>query len=174
MWNASELLVASGHADSIIRLYDEVKPQLDREQIDPVKIALPEVIIALRQAGRRADADRQFALYRDHNAGLPARGLLGEDKSVNLGVIALLGGDRETAIRTLDLWSRRKPLRLLHLPAMALRYDPSFAALANDPRFPVIEERVRVAMDAQRAKAGLPPIGRDAWLSDKRTLLTRN
>src|SRR6185369_13937426 len=123
MWNASELLVASGHGDSIVRLYDQVKPQLDLQQIDPLKIALPEVIIALRQVGRRADAERLFALYRDHNAGLPARGLLGEDKSVNLGVIALLNGDRETAIRTLDLWSRRKPLRLLHLPAMALRYD---------------------------------------------------
>jgi uncharacterized protein YkwD len=57
---------------------------------------------------------------------------------------------------------------------MSLRYDPSFAPLAGDRRFPTIDERVRAAVNAERAKAGLSPITRDAWVSDPRTLLTKN
>ena len=74
----------------------------------------------------------------------------------------------------LDRFSRLYPLDMTHIPAMALRYDPVFRSLVGDPRFAVIEERVRVAVNAERAKAGLAPISKQAWISDPKTLLTKN
>jgi hypothetical protein len=57
---------------------------------------------------------------------------------------------------------------------MALRYDPVFGSLSTDSRFPAIEDRIRGSVNRERQKAGLPPISREAWISDPRTLLTKN
>jgi tetratricopeptide (TPR) repeat protein len=173
-WNAASLLVVSGHSASLVRLYDQVRPEVDRGHVDVQKILVPELIVALRQSGRQADARALLSLYRRYKAQLPDRGLLGDDKAVGQGVIAALTGDRETAMRTLDSWSKRNPFRLLALPAMALRYDPVFGSLASDPRFPAIEERIRIAVNNERAKGGLPAISHVDWISDPATLLTKN
>jgi hypothetical protein len=60
------------------------------------------------------------------------------------------------------------------IPAMALRHDPVFGWLSSDPRFPVIEDRIRLAINAERRKAGLAPISRESWIGDPETLLTKN
>ena len=57
---------------------------------------------------------------------------------------------------------------------MALRYDPALAPLASDPRFVAIEDRVRIAVNGIRQNVGLPPISQSAWISDPKTLLTKN
>jgi hypothetical protein len=57
---------------------------------------------------------------------------------------------------------------------MSLRYDAVFGWLANDPRFLVIDDRLRAAVNRERAKAGLAPLSREAWISDPKTLLTKN
>jgi hypothetical protein len=74
----------------------------------------------------------------------------------------------------LDELSRRSPFELAEIPAMALRYEPAYAWLSNDPRFAAIEDRIRVAINSERAKVGLPPISREAWISDPKALLTKN
>jgi hypothetical protein len=89
-------------------------------------------------------------------------------------MVAALSGDRETAIRELDQLSRRNPFMLAYIPAMALRHDPAFAALANDPRFDAIEDRVRVAVNGVRQDLGLAPISHEGWISDPKSVLTKN
>jgi hypothetical protein len=36
------------------------------------------------------------------------------------------------------------------------------------------DERLRAYVNAERAKAGLPPISRESWISDPKALLTKN
>ena len=171
-WNIAGLLVASGHSDAIARFYERDKPAA-RMRSD-VNVALSETIAALRDAGLNPDAAELMKILRSRYARLPDAGLLGEQKTGMRADIEALSGNRDGAIRALDRFSRLHPLDMTHIPAMALRYDPVFRSLVGDPRFAIIEERVRVAVNAERAKAGLPPISKQAWISDPKTLLTKN
>jgi hypothetical protein len=132
------------------------------------------VIVALQRTGRGADADTLLAAYRAYLNRLPKVGLLGDEKALGSAQLAALSGDREAAIRKLDELTRRVPVLLLPIPAMALRYNPVFSSLSNDPRFAAIEDRMRQAINRERQKAGLAPISREAWISDPKTLLTKN
>lgn len=173
-WNTASLLIDTGHSDTIVKLYDAARPLVAAGQMSADAVAQPETIIALRKAGRRAEADRLLAQLRAQKARLPSGGVLGDEKHFSVAVIAALTGDRETAIRGLDQASRQKPFRMASIPAMALRYDPVFGWLSNDPRFAAIEDRIRVAINAERIKAGLPPLSRESWIGDPKTLLTKN
>ena len=173
-WNAAGLLIDTGHSATLVKLYDEAQPLIAAGRLSPDNVAQPETIVALRKAGRRADAEKLLAQYRTDQDKLPNAGLLGDEKQFSAAVVAALTGDRETALRVLDQWSRKKPFRMAPIPAMALRHDPVFGWLASDPRFAVIEDRIRLAINAERQKAGLAPIGREAWIGDPKTLLTKN
>jgi TolB-like protein/Tfp pilus assembly protein PilF len=173
-WNTANLLMASGHSDTVVKLYDAARPVIASGHMPADAVARPETILALRKAGRAAEADRLLAQFRAEEARLPNRGVLGDEKDFSVGVLAALTGDRETAIRALDRWSRRKPIRMASIPAMALRYDSVFGWLANDRRFPAIEDRIRLAINAERAKAGMQPLSREAWVADGKSLLTKN
>jgi hypothetical protein len=70
--------------------------------------------------------------------------------------------------------SARRPLDLAEVAAISLRNEPVYEPLRGDPRFAIVDERLRVAINEQRAKAGLEPISREAWISDPKTLLTKN
>jgi TolB-like protein len=172
-WNSAGLLVASGHSDAIVRFYDRDRFLNAPEIRNSDNVAIPETIVALRRAGRNGDAEKLLKMLADRKNRLPDSGLLGEEKNIGATAIASLKGDRETAIRGLDEWSRHRPVELTPIPAMALRYDPVFSWLASDRRFPAIEDRLRTAINAERAKVGLPPISREAWISDPKTLLTK-
>ena len=172
-WNVASLLVASGHSDTLVRLYDASNPaSLKGRDLD--KIALPETIIALRKVGRGTEAQRLLDAYRQQLQRLPSKGVLGDEKQFGTAIIASLTGDKETALRLLGAWAGREPYQLVHIPAMALRYDPVFAWLAPDPRFAPIEDRLRTAINGARVKVGLRPLSREAWNSDPRALLTKN
>lgn len=173
-WNVGALLVDSGHGGVIVSMYDRDRPLIDNGRVDVREVASPETIFALRQAGRTADADRLLARRRTLTQQLPNAGQLGAEKTIHLALEATLAGDRERAIRLFDQIARRQPLQLTHVPAMALRYEPGAMSLTSDPRFLAIEERVRTAINAERARAGLPPISHQAWISDPETLLTKN
>jgi DNA-binding SARP family transcriptional activator/TolB-like protein len=173
-WNTSSLLFASGHSDALVRFYDRDRRLIESGGIDMDRVALPELIVALRNVGRNDDAEKLLADFRRRKDALPNAGYLGDEKTMGVAVIAALAGDRDRAIRVLDDFSRRNPFQLAHIPAMSLRYDPVFSRLAADPRFSAIDERLRAATNAERAKAGLPPISREAWISNPKTLLTKN
>lgn len=173
-WNSADLLVASGRSAEIVRFFDRDRPLATGQIEGNDNVAVPDIIVALRKAGRNADAEKLLLVFRNRVRSLPNTGLLGEEKSLGAGQIAALSGDREAAIRSLDYWSRRNPIELTHIPAMALRYDAAFGSLADDPRFPAIEDRVRAAINRERAKVGLPELSREAWISDPKTLLTKN
>jgi TolB-like protein/DNA-binding SARP family transcriptional activator len=173
-WNSASLLVQSGEGDAVVAMYDRDRSLVGTGAVNAEDIASPATIVALRRAGRSSDADRLLAQMRSIDAAMPNRGLLGADKEVRGLMIAALSGDRDTAIRGLDEISRRDPLMLAYIPAAALRYDPAFAPLASDPRFLATEDRVRVAINGVRQNVGLPPIGHSAWISDPKTVLTKN
>jgi Tfp pilus assembly protein PilF len=173
-WNQAALLIDSGHEDTLVKLYDQAQPLIASGRLTPDKVAQPETIVALRNVGRRADAERLLGQLRRKEDRLPNVGLFGEEKQFSAAIIAALTGDRQTALRLLDQWSRRKPFRMTPIPAMALRYDPIFGWLASDPRFPAIEDRLRIAINGERVKAGLPPLSRETWIGDRKTLLTKN
>jgi DNA-binding SARP family transcriptional activator/TolB-like protein len=173
-WNVAGLLVASGQSQVIAELYERDKP-LARGWIESdSNVALPEMIVALRSAGLNADAAKLMTILRSRYERLPDTGLLGEQKAGMAAEVAALSGDREAAIRALDRFSQHYPLDLTHIPAMALRHDPIFSFLAGDPRFLAVEDRIRAAVNAERAKAGLAPISKQAWIGDPKTLLTKN
>ncbi|MBV9527088.1 BTAD domain-containing putative transcriptional regulator [Sphingomonas sp.] len=173
-WSTATLLVASGHSDTLVRFWDRDRPLGDRAAGDSDDVAVPEMIVALRNRGRNAEAQKLLRIFAQRAERLPSVGLLGEQKLLALSQLAALRGDREAALRSLDYRSRRNPIQLVSIPALALRYDAAFGSLASDARFPAIEDRVRLAVNGERGKVGLPPLSREAWISDPRTLLTKN
>ena len=174
LWGTSTLLVASGRSDVLVRLYDQTQPLIRSEAIDMDLVAAPGMILALREKGRRAEADRLLRIFSQRNAKLPDAGLGGLIKDINAGLSAALEGRDDEAIASLDKVSRQAPLALNSIPAMSLLNNPYLRDLRHDPRLAEIDERIRSAVNVERKKVGLAPINRDAWVSDPKTLLTKN
>ena len=174
LWGTATLLVASGHSAELVRLYDQAQPFIQSGSIDMDYVAVPATILALRHAGRRAEADRLLQIFTDHGAKFPESGLGGLQKEVNFAFIAALAGRNEEAISLLDRISKQAPLALNSIPSVSLLNIPYLNGIRGDPRLATIDERLRMAVNAERLKVGLPSIGREAWLSDPRTLLTKN
>ena len=172
-WNLPALLVASGNSSVIVQLYDRARPLLESGELEWKRVARPMTIIALRNAGRAVEANRLLSIYEAATARLPRRGLFGDERELDLATIAALTGRHEQALSALDNLSKRNPGMIELDPAMSLRRHPAFAPLANNPRFATIDERLRTALNAERQRAGLPPISREAWISDPTTLLTK-
>jgi DNA-binding SARP family transcriptional activator/TolB-like protein len=174
-WNMSNLLLASGHAAVLLELYDRDRTKIESGEIDRDNVDTPELIIALRRANRGAEANAMLARFAAQKDKLPdGGGLLGLRKIVASATVAALRGDRNRALAGLERVARERPMGLAAIPAISLRYSPALAFLANDPRLAAIDERVRMAVNVRRSQAGLAPIGREAWISDPKTLLTKN
>jgi predicted Zn-dependent protease len=174
LWSSAKLLVASGHSDVLVKLYDEVQPLIRSGRLNSDNVAIPETAMALRQAGRQDEADRVLKAYARNSAKLPAAGIGNLQHQIDLAVLAALAGRNDTALDRLDSLSRHEPLALATIPAMSLTNNPSFGAFRNDPRLLASDERLRAAINSERAKSGMSPIGREAWTSDPKTLLTKN
>ena len=174
LWGSATMLVASGHGDVLVRLYDENRQLIRSGDVDIDLVAIPGTILALRNAGRGPEANQLLAKFADTNGKLPDRGLGGTLKRINLAAIAALSGRNDEALRRLDQLSRDAPLILLTVPTMSLLNNPYYRALRNDLRLLQADERLRSALNAERRKAGLAPVSRENWLSDQKTLLTKN
>jgi TolB-like protein/DNA-binding SARP family transcriptional activator/Tfp pilus assembly protein PilF len=174
LWGAATLLVASGHSDVLVRLYDQTQPLIRSGAIDMELVAVPATVLALRQKGRNAEANRLLQTFAGYNAKFPPRGIGGLVKQMNAAATAALTGRNDEAIRLLDNVSRQQPLALDPFPAWSLVHSPYFSAFKDDPRLAQIDERLRSAVNAERKKAGLSPIARAAWVSNPQTLLTMN
>ena len=71
LWGTSTMLVATGHSDVLVRLYDQTQALIQSETIDMDLVAGPAMILALRENGRRAEAERltQTKAPRGDSAG---------------------------------------------------------------------------------------------------------
>ncbi len=174
LWSSAALLLRSGHGDVLVRLYDQTKPLIRSGVVDIDLVAIPATILALRNAGRAQEAGRLLAAFSRANGKLPDKGLGGTLKRINLAHIAALSGRNDEALKRLDQVSRDAPLILLPNPTMSLFNNPFFQGLKTDPRLYQADERVRSTLNSERLKAGLAPISREAWISDPKTLLTKN
>ena len=174
LWSAAKLLLATGHSSLLVKLYDDTQPLIRAGIRAPNSVAIPEVAIALRGAGRNEEADHVLGFFERNSRKLPSEGLGQVQRQIELAVLAFLFGRKGEGVQRIDDLSRKRPLALTMIPAMSLLNNPLFAAARNDSRLRASDERVRAALNAERRKAGLPPIGREAWISDPKTLLTKN
>jgi TolB-like protein/DNA-binding SARP family transcriptional activator/Tfp pilus assembly protein PilF len=174
LWNSATLIAGSGYGDVLVRLYDQSKPLIRSGQIDIDLVAVPGTILALRAAGRAEDANQLLARFALNTAKLPDKGLGGSIKAINLAQIAALSGRNDEALNKIEQASREAPLIFVTIPAMSLFNHPVYRDLKADPRFFRADERLRTALNLERQKAKLPPISRAAWISDPKTLLTKN
>lgn len=173
-WGSARLLLLMGHSKDLVALYDQSRPAIQAGHLDEDTVAVPELILALRQAGRTAEADHLLAVFSRNNSQLPKAGLGGAIRKVNQATIDALSGRNAEAARTIDELSRSSPLSLNFVPSISLLDNPLFASLRNDPRLAVADERVRTALNVERRKAGFSPISHETWLTSAKTLLTKN
>ena len=173
-WNSNSLLVASGHGDAVVQLYDEAQPAIQRGDLLRDTVTGIDTVLALRAAGRKADADRLEQLALGRMKDIPDVGYARSFRRFTIMFQALYSGQRERGLAMLEQFARESPQQLLTIPAMSLRWSPIFRPLAGDPRFEAVDEKVRTVVNKERAKAALPPISREAWISDPKTLLTKN
>jgi len=164
-----------GRARDLVEIYDLSKPAIEDGHLDIDTVAVPELVLALRQAGRSTEADRMLSIFAKNTYELPkGNGLGGSIRTMNEAIIAALSGHADEGIRKIDELSKRSPLSLNNVPLISLLNNPLLASLRGDPRLAVADERLRVALNSERSKAGLPPIARGAWIRTSRTLLTQN
>ncbi len=173
-WNSNSLLVASGHGDVVVKLYDQALPAIRRGDLLGDTVTGIDTVLALRAAGRKADADRLEQLGMARMIDMPDVGYARSFRRFSLMFQALYLGQRERGLSILEQFGRESPQQLLSIPAMSLRWSPIFRPLAGDPRFEAVDAKVYAVLNKERAKAGLPLMSREAWLSDPKTLLTKN
>jgi TolB-like protein/DNA-binding SARP family transcriptional activator/Tfp pilus assembly protein PilF len=174
LWASAALLVRSGHGNVLVRLYDQSKPLIRSGEVDVDLVAVPGTILALSNAGRTEEAAQLLSQFTKTNAKFPDEGLGGRIKEVNLAQIAALSNQRDEALNRLDRLSRKAPLVLITLPSMSLFNSPFYQQFSGDPRLFQADERLRAALNTERLKAGLSTISREDWISDPKTLLTKN
>ena len=173
-WGSARLLLLMGHSKDLVALYDQSRPAIRAGHLDEDTVAVPELILALRQEGRTPEADHLLEVFSRNNSQLPKAGLGGAIRKVNQATIDALSGRNAEAARTIDELSRSSPLSLNFVPSISLLDNPLFASLRNDPRLAVADERVRTALNVERRKAGFPPISHETWLTSAKALLTKN
>ena len=174
LWASATLLAGSGNGHVLVRLYDQSKSLMRSGEVDVDLVAVPGTILALRNAGRPQEAAQLLSRFAANTAKFPDKGLGGTIKQVNLAQIAALSGRNNEALNRLDRLSSDAPLVLVPIPAMSLLNNPFYQHLRSDARLIRADERLRTALNIERQKAQLPPISRAAWLSDPKTLLTKN
>lgn len=163
-WSSARFLLATGQGKALIDIYDRSEPSLRSRELDVDTVAIPEVILALRGVGRGAEAEKLLAIYRQNTAKLPRTGVSGAIRDINEATIAALSGRNDDAARLIEAISRRNPMSLNVIPTMSLLRNPLLAGIKADPRLFAADERLRAALNKERQKAGLAPIGRQAWV----------
>lgn len=159
-WGLADALVASGHGDVLLEIYDAEFEGLDEFYARASAKALPvgpALIAALEQAGRREEA-QAFA----------ARLLQRVDADVRAGVtpavadydraqVLALTGRPEEAIAQLRSAVRGAWVHVAW-PRERLSDRVAFRSLRGDPRLAAIQSELDGHIDAQRALLGLPPL----------------
>ena len=163
-WSSARYLLATGQARSLAGIYERSKPAIRARELDVDTVAIPELILALREVGRASEANSLLAIYRANTLKLPLNGVGGAIRKVSEANVAALSGRSDEAVRLIEDISKRNPLSLNVVPTMSLLRNPVLAGVKADPRLAVADERLRAALNTERQKAGLSPIGRQAWI----------
>ena len=174
LWSSAALLAGSGHGDVLVRLYDQSRALIRSGEVDADLVAVPGTVQALRDAGRAQEATKLLSRFAGNTSKFPDKGLGGTIKQINLAQIAALSGRNDEALSRIDRLSREAPLVFITIPSMSLLNNPFYRHLRSDARLIRADERLRTALNIERQKAKLPPISRPAWISDPKTLLTKN
>jgi hypothetical protein len=164
-WGSARYLLATGQGKALVEIYDRSAPSIRARELDVDTVAIPELILAIRQAGRASEAERLLTIYRENTAKLPRTGVGGDIRELNEAYIASLSGRNDDAVSLIDKISRRNPLSLNVIPTMSLLRNPLLASVKADPRLATADERLRSALNRERQKAGLAPLSRQAWIA---------
>jgi hypothetical protein len=146
-------LVTEGRAALLVSLYDRRFKSPDDFVLhcpsfcDPVATG-PALVVALRQMGRRADADRMLAALQAAVRKLEAAGDLLIDTQLTAARLAALESDGNAANRLLrEAIARGWKGQETELPDP--ENDPAFAALRGQPDFQATMRALRAAQHAE-------------------------
>ncbi len=169
-WGVSTALVATGHVQPLVRAYDLYTARYGIDGIDAHYLIAPGTILALRKAGRTADAGMLLQKLRDDLRATPDRGGLAVSRIEQRLSIALLEGDRGTALAMLERLGRGGFVTLLPRPARSLRTDPLFQPIVDDPRFIAFDRQLLGYLNRERAKLGLAALPESRWYRPYRSI----
>jgi hypothetical protein len=156
---AIHYLVTHGRTDVIVRAFDATRTRTDVNLAD---LAHPELIVALRRAGRTADADRLFQeLRRKYRR---QRGLSAGRMAGFIATERALAGDRAGALAALErvqsehemfLWNQYDH-PYSYLPFQVLASEPRFIALARSFDEKLVREQKEALAASRRLRIQLP------------------
>lgn len=166
---ASRAFLNQGRSTDLVALYDSAfdGPEEFLRQTtgsnDVFNVQAPLVAIALRQAGRRAEARKMLDLAARRLAPLCRRDRLPGDLWAECARLWAVRGHREEAISALGRAARMgwplgyDPFPLL-MPQPDLAADPAFRTLLGDPRFRQFDARIKAhfARERRELQAALP------------------
>ena len=164
-WNANARLVEVGRGDVLVRLFRKSREAMSKDKAFADDIAQPSTVVALRQAGMARDADWMLNLYQAKMERLPNIGQLRFDRDYGRMMVLALRGDKERALALADRLTRTDPLAMPRIPSRSMLRDPALASIARDPRFAVFDDRIRRAVNGERAKLGLRALSTAEWQS---------
>ena len=156
---AIHYLVTRGRTDVVVRAFDSAR---NRGDVGSTDLLHPELIVALRKAGRNADADRLLrALRRKYQR---QRGLSVGRMAGFVATERALSGDKAAALAALErvqaeheffLWNQFDHA-YSYLPFRVLASEPRFLALVRAFDAKIIREQKEALARARRLGIRLP------------------
>jgi hypothetical protein len=156
---AIHYLVTHGRTDVVVRAFDATRNHRD---VRPADLAHPELIVALREAGRISDAERVFQeLRRKYRR---QRGLSAGRMAGFMATELALAGNKAGALSALETVQAEHEMFLWnqfdhpysYLPFRTLVSEPRFIALVRAFDQKLTKEQQEALRDASRRRIALP------------------
>jgi TolB-like protein/tetratricopeptide (TPR) repeat protein len=159
-WNVGDFLVANSRERTLLNVFDQrfgsVANFRRGETADAYELA--PLIVAMRVAGRKSDADnlllrvqQQIRIDEEHRVN--GRGMLGQRAAA-----ASLSGNRKEAMRLLQRAIQQEPAQLVGTPFRPVSALAAFRWLRSDPGMPGLERDLLKFVNTERAKLGWSPL----------------
>ncbi len=115
---------------------------------------MADVALAYSRLGNQPRFDEAIAEVDRHHANLLEQGINNVGFSISQAVQHALEGDIEAALDALEQ-SVGQGASSNGVPS---KKEPAFAAIAGEPRYAALEERMRENLNRNREVVGLPPV----------------